>query len=873
MKVKVTLDKFKYYNKPNKSEMAIISKRIARIENIIELTNNQFANYLVQPYGYNWTPTIFKGNIRKNSEWDNQQVFGLDFDNGITLDEVIERCNKYNIKPNFVYSTFSSVNNNKFRIVFINDHIIEDYRVRTLIQLALMNFLPESDKSCKDACRFYCGGKEIIYHDYEATINVPELIEGLVHYFTHANENNYLKKIKTFCSDVGVDMINGYPKIIKGKCEESTSTPPFLLYTNRKCGQNVLFDYTIYFAKDNIEDNQMKNEDSKKPKKVKYPVNNEKVKRDKLIRRYDFDKLAKYCKFFREIKNNTYWAYHLEIFGLATNLLLIEGGRKILDEIISSNENYNVDKWNYYFNYICKMNYKPQSCNNYCPFANECEHGINMIFQGKIPRGKVNILQQPVLKSLEIAEAEIKEIMEMLKVIKDDKIHVIKAPTGIGKTELYLDVQNTTIAVPNHKLKEEVLERMKKAGNINVVATPQLPEFLKQEHKNKINRLYSIGAINSASAYIKLIAKNENIPQLLDYLEQMEICKNHNGTLITTHQKLMFLRDDKNERLIIDEDIVNILIQQNSIKISDFTKLIMHNFKSKEDQEVINIILELIKNAPINEVQTMPTYVFKNAKNIEQVVIESGATTNILGFLNCSYFVKSSDEFNPNSHDKIYFVVKNNLADKHTIILSATANEKIYSHIFGDRLHFIDLGDVKNKGTIEQYPQRSFSRWQIKDNPKMLKLAKQLVQDKPTITYKNFADEFNTIATFGATAGLDTYSGQDIAIVGTPHIAPIVYTLFASALGLTPRLNDFQMEYKQIKRNNFEFFFQTFSDDNMLREIQLYLIESELIQAIGRARLLRNDCTVTVLSNLPITQADFIYLERSDIEELLGQEE
>jgi hypothetical protein len=410
---------------------------------------------------------------------------------------------------------------------------------------------------------------------------------------------------------------------------------------------------------------------------------------------------------------------------------------------------------------------------------------------------------------------------------------------------------------------------MIETGNTNIAMTPSLPDNLKPEHKKKINRLYSIGAINSASAYIKLIAKGENIPELLEYLKQMEICKNHDGTLITTHQKLMFLRDDKNERLIIDEDIIHILIQQNHIKISDFTKLIMHNFKSKEDQEVINTILELIKKAPINEVQTMPTYVFKNAKNIEQIVIESGATTNILGFLNCLHFIKSSDEFNPNSHDKIYFVVKNNLADKHTIILSATANEKIYSQIFGDKLYFIDLGDVKNKGKIEQYPQRSFSRWQIKDNPKMLKLAQELVQDKPTITYKNLADKFNTIATFGATAGLDAYSGQDIAIVGTPHVAPIVYTLFASALGLTPRLNDFQMEYKQIKRNNFEFFFQTFSDDNMLREIQLYLIESELIQAIGRARLLRNDCTVTVLSNLPITQADFIYLDKNDIEELL----
>jgi len=285
MIIKATLDKFEYHIKPTKPETGIISKRIACNENITELEVDQFAEYLIQPYGYTWTPTIFKGNLRLNSEWKMQQLFGLDFDTGITLEEVIDRCNKYNIKPAFIYSTFSSVNNNKFRVIFINNHIVEDYRVGKLIQLALMNLFPESDKSCKDACRLYFGGKEIIYNDYEAIINVPELIEGLVHYFTDTMNNNYLKKIKTFCSDVGVDMINGYPKIIKEKVGESTSTPPLLLYTNRTCGTSVLFDYTIYFSRDNIKDNHTKDE-TDKPKKIKYNIDNEKVKRDKMLRRY-----------------------------------------------------------------------------------------------------------------------------------------------------------------------------------------------------------------------------------------------------------------------------------------------------------------------------------------------------------------------------------------------------------------------------------------------------------------------------------------------------------------------------------------------------------------------------------------------------------
>jgi hypothetical protein len=39
------------------------------------------------------------------------------------------------------------------------------------------------------------------------------------------------------------------------------------------------------------------------------------------------------------------------------------------------------------------------------------------------------------------------------------------------------------------------------------------------------------------------------------------------------------------------------------------------------------------------------------------------------------------------------------------------------------------------------------------------------------------------------------------------------------------------------------------------------MIESELVQAIGRARLVRYQCCVTVLNNLPIPGADFVHLD------------
>lgn len=47
-------------------------------------------------------------------------------------------------------------------------------------------------------------------------------------------------------------------------------------------------------------------------------------------------------------------------------------------------------------------------------------------------------------------------------------------------------------------------------------------------------------------------------------------------------------------------------------------------------------------------------------------------------------------------------------------------------------------------------------------------------------------------------------------------------------------------------------------EDEFLRDIQFYMIESELEQAVGRARLLRCDCTVNLFSDFPLRQAELM---------------
>ena len=149
-------------------------------------------------------------------------------------------------------------------------------------------------------------------------------------------------------------------------------------------------------------------------------------------------------------------------------------------------------------------------------------------------------------------------------------------------------------------------------------------------------------------------------------------------------------------------------------------------------------------------------------------------------------------------------------------------------------------------------------------------LATALAGSTPIITYKGFEDYFpseQVAGTFGAIRGLDSLKGQDIVVIGTPHVNQARYLLLAAALDLFHADGPVEMKYQMIEYNGFRFWFQTFEDEN-LRKIQLAHIESQLVQAVGRARILRKDCTVTVLSNYPLVGAEFRYMTVEEMDSL-----
>jgi hypothetical protein len=142
-----------------------------------------------------------------------------------------------------------------------------------------------------------------------------------------------------------------------------------------------------------------------------------------------------------------------------------------------------------------------------------------------------------------------------------------------------------------------------------------------------------------------------------------------------------------------------------------------------------------------------------------------------------------------------------------------------------------------------------------------LTYAIESVEDRMVITFQSYISKFKNSYTdlyFGNTQGKDCYKDKPLAVVGTLHVNPATYILYAKSLGMDLKPEDYRLGMRRVQRNGLDFNFYTFENET-LRNLQFYFIERELRQAIGRARLIRNPKgDVLVLSNYPLPEAQQI---------------
>lgn len=549
---------------------------------------------------------------------------------------------------------------------------------------------------------------------------------------------------------------------------------------------------------------------------------------------------------------------HDQWFGLATNLVNIKGGQGQFAEIINRYGDLygNVDFKIKQMEYAARMNYKPQCCADFCPYSDECPHSENMVLSLKNKRHKMKRIAG-YSERFVAADSIKKSIRNFFynAVSNEFSVNILKAPTGSGKSTEHLEFlkhidRRTINAYPNSKLMLEKYNAAVSMG-INAVYTPiidDLYQYLTAEQEEQIKSLYEIGAGELPIRMLKQWSKDN--PHIQAYLSMLDNLP-EDAHIFTTHSRLFRMSKElaKNSVVFIDEDIIPSMFGCSAASIDEFNKLynaVCDDFlKSK-----LNRIKENISGDShyfrLGELQFSPEY--KSEFMTKCTSCGIGFSQNIWGLAESENFYYCAADHS------IHFTVINRLGNFNKIIMmSATANEMICKKAFGGSVKFCDLGQIKYKGKVIMHSKQSFSRAYL-SNHNVEKVFSKIVDkhgDCVYITFKEYCKYIkHTHTHYGQAVGTNDFEGRDLVVIGLNHRPFYVYELFARGLGIN--CSD-TLSTRMSRLNCFEFYMMTYANPE-LRNIQQYMIGSDLEQAIGRARLIYHDCTVHLYGNFPARQ-------------------
>lgn len=331
--------------------------------------------------------------------------------------------------------------------------------------------------------------------------------------------------------------------------------------------------------------------------------------------------------------------------------------------------------------------------------------------------------------------------------------------------------------------------------------------------------------------------------------------------IVTTHAMLLNLPQKilNQYEIIVDEDILlTIFNGTETISFNDLDMSSKSKALSVTNKERIEKIMEseddVVGYTGLNKMNDFELEMFSK----EGLPIES----SLPGFLESStYHVDKTMKM-------ITYFTARELPRVPMTIVSATLNMQLYKDYFsGRKIEAREVPLIKYQGNLIQYTNYSVSRQFISDNTweKVKRSVDKITGDSDMnlITFKSYAE--NRKIYFGKTAGFNVYEGRDVCVIGTPHNVPFIYRLIGKHMQYVV---DEVMSVRKVENEIYEYSIMTFGNVKM-RNLQLYFLESELEQAVGRARLLRCNCTVYLFSNYPLRQAEIIqedYLNVEDVE-------
>lgn len=831
----VHLDEQEFTEKPRNEMIGIISNRITRKR--VKISLKEFRHYVGEK-GVTFTRALFKGK-RVTDSFEEQVLFAVDIDGGLSYQEFMKRSENYGILPFLVYDTFSATSEQeKFRAVYLMETVIEKKNLAELFNVMLIKVFPESDRSCKDVTRMFFGGKRIKYFNEDNILRIENLVKAC-QCEMEKDHKNYRRNIEKLAGDYGI--------ACKGGC----------IQIYRK-DTDLIMDEKIPQSADILGGMVVEYGSIKKKEKIKKGVEGKREKNDSENRlnfpilRIDKDKMPAYCPLYRDHLDEH--LHHNLKFLLATNLQYIKGGKSLfmagIEEETESRKN-----WEMEWKQIKSYGYKPQSCmKGGCPYEKKCN--VDSLYS-KLTWKIIPLRKKVPYITLEDAQNELRQYLYEAVEAKDRGIHLIKAQTALGKTQAYCELaseksdQAFMFVVPTLDLQDEIVKRLEAAGShcIKTISCIEKIKELNLPIYNELIMLYDSGQGDKVKGRIQEYMES-NADELSEItIEEVKRCLNQqeklDGTcnVVTTHKMFLNLplKILEQYEIIVDEDIMMSVIKDNgSVARKKITEALDAGIFSGEAEKRLKMLQNL---EPEKAVKLEPLRISElSDKNMERF----GDLVVLLGSQVFYYEENTQDirYFNPMEIPKVK-----------TIVLSATLNEKIWKDFCKNRrVRMNEVGTVRYKGKLIQFTYYSMSRECIRklDGQKVKEVIKEItgVPEEQIITFKKFMDESEIH--FGKTEGFDKLKGKNLAIIGTPHYIVALYKMVGKYL-------DYDTSKKlcrqRVENSNYSFKLMTFSDTEM-RNLQMYILEAELEQAVGRARLLRYNATVWVFSNFPLRQAE-----------------
>lgn len=857
MKVKVSVDSVSIMEKPPRYEIPTIRRRTTglwqeiELEELADLNGNK---------GHAIIPAHLEGGM-KTENCTAMQLLTLDFDDGCTFAQIKRRCDDLGLKITYAYHTLSaSADKEKFRVVFVCEEVLEDLFIIKAVLRMLHKIFPECDKLCKNPDRMFFGGKGLFYTDLSARMALVQLLPPLMRAFDkgkHFAENQRRFASETSIALIGKHLAMGEVKNMDAILGENVDSA--VIHKTDESTKSPIFMAEIMDNGVGVHQGHMCRK-GEKGKKIKIKLK---------------DNMQ--CQLLNDFMSGIA-LHHDARFAICTNLIWIHGGEKDFFEITDMYyEKETYQKWKADMKFI--SDYFPKRCSpDFCPYYGICEHEGTI--KDTLRMDRQVYLRKETYVTVDEAEKCLRKNLHNAFCSTESGMHPIRAQTGLGKTEEYVKMiadnpaGRFLVALPTNQLKEEVKKRLVNHGvpeeDIFMTASVHGNVFIPPEIQAQISGMHNRGIhdmtkeiINDYYEKIKADplerkAVEEECEKILAGIKGVK----DERVIVTTHAYLAQLEKDflKNYTVIIDEDFLQLLVFNRMYKVS--VKCLEE--LSKKDLRDYSDTADMVLKSKEKTYTRMKPARYGIALSKEELG-ELGnflVDDNINDLIHAGAFVRMQDE--ESGEEIVKYFCPLNMPEMKYIVLSATFDYEIYRQYFAGQMevHVYPEKKAAYRGKLEQYTYHSLGRKDLSKKEQVFSVAKEMAGNPKLdiITFKKLEDEGGTVFNaagihFGNSTGLNGLEGRDLAVIGTYYRVEEYYKLIACYLGAeVNQEGDKRPSQRRAEYKGNSFLITTYKD-KVLREVQLYSIESELEQCVGRARLLRQDCSVYVFSCFPCEQA------------------